>query len=68
MGTTSKIISIISLALIAYGYWGAFTSAGNKVYDEMDGYYPFFMLLVGALMLITTVIVVLIKKRKMRKE
>ena len=67
MGATSKIICIISLILIGYGYWGAFTNAGNKVYDEMDGYYPFFILLAGMLMLVTTFIIVLVKKRKMRK-
>ncbi len=38
-----KLIATIMLlagtGLMIYGYWGAFTAAGNKVYDEMDGLY-----------------------------
>ncbi|MEO6539432.1 MAG: hypothetical protein ABIN74_00520 [Ferruginibacter sp.] len=50
-----------------YGYWGAFTTAGNKVYDEMDGYYPFFMLIGGVVLLVIFLILVFIMRRKAKK-
>ncbi|MEO7046371.1 MAG: hypothetical protein ABI091_13760 [Ferruginibacter sp.] len=64
MKTASKIILPLSLALIIFGYWGAFTNQGNKVYDEMDAYYPFFMLLMGIFLLIVFFILLMIIKRK----
>jgi hypothetical protein len=64
MKRVPAIILIAALILIGYGYWGAFTSAGNKVYDEMDAYYPFFMLIGGVILLITWLIIILIRKRR----
>lgn len=43
---------IVSLALIIYVYWGAFTNAGNKVYDEMDGFFPFFLIMGGVVLFV----------------
>jgi hypothetical protein len=28
-----------------YGYWGAFTDSGNKVYEEMAALIPFYIML-----------------------
>ena len=67
MKRVPALILIIALALIGYGYWGAFTAAGNKVYDEMDGYYPFFMLIGGVILLITWLIIILVRKRRAKK-
>jgi len=67
MKLTSYIILIASLALMIYGYWGAFTTGGNKVYDEMDGFYPFFMLLGGVILFITFLVLLIIMRRKRRK-
>ncbi|MES2848998.1 MAG: hypothetical protein V4685_08080 [Bacteroidota bacterium] len=66
MKTASKILLLLSIALICYGYWGAFTSSGNKVYDEMDGVIPFGIMLLGCLLLII-VIVMLIWNRRIKK-
>lgn len=65
--TTSYIILITSFALMAYGYWGAFTTPGNKVYDEMDAFYPFFMLIGGVVLLIIFLILLIIMRRKAKK-
>jgi heme/copper-type cytochrome/quinol oxidase subunit 2 len=61
------ILLIASLALAGYGYWGAFTAGGNKVYDELDAYYPFFMLITGVVLLITWLVIVIIRKRRTKK-
>ncbi|MEO6541526.1 MAG: hypothetical protein ABIN74_11060 [Ferruginibacter sp.] len=66
MKIASCIILIASLALMIYGYWGAFTTAGNKVYDEMDGYYPFFMLLGGVVLFIVFFVLLFISNRRGR--
>ncbi|MGZ3882746.1 MAG: hypothetical protein ACXVPQ_13015 [Bacteroidia bacterium] len=39
------VILILCLAGIGYGYWGVFTKSGSKMYEEMDGMIPFFVLL-----------------------
>ncbi len=44
------------MALMSYGYWVAFTTAGNKVCDEMNGLWQFFLLIGGVIFLITAII------------
>ena len=40
------LVLAISCGLGAiYGYWGAFTESGNRVYEEMDAFFPFFVML-----------------------
>ncbi len=67
MRTTSIILFIASIALICYGYWGAFTSSGNKVYDEMDAYFPFFLMIAGVVLLIVFLALVLIMRKKTKQ-
>jgi heme/copper-type cytochrome/quinol oxidase subunit 2 len=64
MKRVPAIILIVALALTGYGYWGAFTDAGNKVYDEMDAYYPFFMLAGGVILFIIWLIIILVRRTK----
>lgn len=63
----SKIIVLLAAAAISYGYWGAFTASGNKVYDEMDAMFPFFVLVFGVILLCCFLIVVAIKKLRAKK-
>jgi hypothetical protein len=58
------MILALSLAAIGYGYWGAFTRAGSKVYDEMDGFIPFFIMIGGLILFVTLLVILFIKKRK----
>jgi hypothetical protein len=52
-------IFLFILAVMAYGYWGAFTRSGQRYYDEMDAMYPFFALLIaGAALLIFIVFLI----------
>ncbi|MEP7164284.1 MAG: hypothetical protein ABI741_06300 [Ferruginibacter sp.] len=67
MKIASRIILIVAIILIGYGYWGAFTRSGNKVYDEMDAYFPFFMLIGGLILFLSFLILVMIMRRKAKK-
>lgn len=67
MKTTSRILLLLAIAFISYGYWGAFTPSGNKVYDEMDAYLPFFVMIAGTVLLAMFFILFIVIKRKGRK-
>lgn len=44
LGITSILVHIFLLAaalLIGFAYWGQYTDAGHRAFDEMDGIYPF---------------------------
>lgn len=58
---------IIAIAFMAYGYWGAFTESGNKVYDEMDAMLPFFGLIIGAVLFIISVVIMIVARKRKRK-
>jgi hypothetical protein len=45
--TAAWIAVILGLAAIAFGYWGTFTDAGRRSFDEMAGMIPFFSMIVG---------------------
>jgi len=47
---------------IGYGYWGAFTMSGQKVYDEMAAMTPFFVLMASCFVLTILVILWVVKK------
>ncbi len=68
MKTTSKIIFILSILLIGYGYWGAFSESGNKVYDEMNGLFPFYMLILGTILFIVFLLLLIIIRKKSKAE
>ena len=38
----SLVLAIAAAALGVFCWWGLFTTAGQKRFDEMDGMYPFF--------------------------
>lgn len=67
MKIVSRIIFIVAIALITYGYWGAFTQSGNKVYDEMDAYLPFYILIFGVILFVVFILLVIIMRRKRDK-
>ncbi len=67
MKTLSRILLIVAIASVSYGYWGAFTRSGNKVYDEMDAFFPFFILVAGVILLLAFFILVIIMRRKKKK-
>jgi heme/copper-type cytochrome/quinol oxidase subunit 2 len=68
MKITSGIICMLAVALMMYGYWGAFTQSGNKVYDEMDAYFPFFLLIGGVVLFIISLVLFIIISRKAKRN
>jgi heme/copper-type cytochrome/quinol oxidase subunit 2 len=60
----SSIILILAIVSIAYGYWGAFTESGNKVYDEMDAMFPFLVLIAGVIILLIVLVIFMVRMRK----
>jgi heme/copper-type cytochrome/quinol oxidase subunit 2 len=64
MKRASQIILIVAIACIIYGWWGAFTQSGNKVYDEMSAMLPFFVLILGVFLVLVFWVLVFLLKRK----
>ena len=64
MKIASRVLLILSITCISYGYWGAFTQSGNKVYDEMDAFLPFFIMIAGIILFIVFIILFILAKRK----
>jgi uncharacterized membrane protein len=67
MKKAARIILIMAVLSIGYGYWGAFTPSGNKVFDEMDGMLPFFVLIFGAVLFIVFLVMILIVKENQKR-
>ena len=40
MKTLALILTVLSVPLAVFGYWGTSTADGRAKYDEMDGLYP----------------------------
>ena len=49
----SVALAITSAALGAFCWWGLFTTAGQRRFDEMDGMYPFFAGVAAAIMAVS---------------
>jgi hypothetical protein len=47
----AAVLAIIGLALVVFGWWGIYTAAGMRRYDEMDGLIPFFAGVAGLFLL-----------------
>jgi hypothetical protein len=71
MNPLTLLLSIAGLGLCIFGYWGMFTKAGSKAYDEMDGMYPFFAFIAGVVLLLIALIafiVTVVKKKKAQRQ
>lgn len=42
-----SITAVLGIAGIIFGYWGVYTEAGNRKYDEMAGIIPMVALWLG---------------------
>ena len=36
-----RVLLLAAALLIGFAYWGQYTDAGHRAFDEMDGIYPF---------------------------
>jgi hypothetical protein len=48
MKTFAIALLVIALPLEVFAYWGLFTEAGGRAFDEMAGLFPFYAGLLGA--------------------
>ncbi|MCD6067988.1 MAG: hypothetical protein K0S33_2814 [Bacteroidetes bacterium] len=65
------LLYVVAIFLGSFGYWGVFTKAGRKEYDEMNGFYPGFALLGAAVLLLVAfilTIVIFVKYCRFRKS
>jgi hypothetical protein len=40
---SAKILFLVSVICGVFGYWGAFTPDGRRIFDEMSGMIPYFL-------------------------
>ncbi len=40
---SAKILFLFTVICGLFGYWGAFTPDGNRIFDEMSGMIPYFL-------------------------
>ena len=52
MKTFIIVCALLGVLGTAFGYWGQYTEAGNKKYDEMAGMIPAFAYYLGIFLLI----------------
>jgi len=56
MRVLATLCIVAALPLVAFAWWGQYTAAGHRAFDEMDGLYPF---AAGALGLLLTMVAAL---------
>jgi len=58
--TNLRVAASLTLAFAAvlgvFSWWGLFTSSGGRVFDEMDGMYPFLAGCVSALIAVAAIV------------
>jgi hypothetical protein len=60
MKRIAMLLSIVSIPLLIFGYAGCFSDWGQKHYDEMNGMYPFFALVIGCFLLFISLVLLII--------
>jgi len=68
MKVTAIIIFVLGILSVAYGYWGVFSAAGSRTYDEMDGLIPFAVLIIGIVLLIAFIILNIVIRRRRKSS
>ena len=68
MKVTAIIIFVLGILSVAYGYWGVFSAAGSRMYDEMDGLIPFAFLIIGIVLLIAFIILIIVIRGRQKSS
>jgi len=69
LGLTSILVNIFLLAaalLIGFAYWGQYTDAGHRAFDEMYGIYPFVAGPLGTMLAVAAAFAGWLGKRRSR--
>ena len=57
----------VAACAFTFGAWGLGTAAGRRAFDEMDGLYPFFALVLAGLLLVMVIVLVLVRFARRRR-
>ena len=63
-GLPMRLIVVLLCAasvLFAFGGWGLWSAAGRRAFDEMDGLYPFFALVLAGVLLGVACVITLVR-------
>jgi hypothetical protein len=66
MKLAASILAVIGVLLGVFGWWGLFTRAGQRRFDEMDGLYPFIAGIVGIVVIVAAIVLFIIAAWRMR--
>ncbi|MBL8698516.1 MAG: hypothetical protein JNK67_09090 [Alphaproteobacteria bacterium] len=66
LGRWAAGLAAAAIGLAAFSWWGLFTVAGNRRFDEMDGLYPAGAGLLAAALLFASAVLVLLAWRRRR--
>jgi hypothetical protein len=59
LNMASTVLALLSAMLGAFCWWGLFTEAGSRHFDEMAGLVPFYAGIAGALSLVLSMLLML---------
>ena len=68
MKKAAAVLALVGLALAVFGWWGIYTAAGMRRYDEMDGLIPFFAGVAGLFLLVLAGIAALFAAWRSRRR
>lgn len=57
---SAKILFLITAICGVFGYWGAFTPDGRRIFDEMSGMIPYFLGFGLSFLCCTTALILLV--------
>ncbi|HEX8243329.1 MAG TPA: hypothetical protein VF541_07530 [Longimicrobium sp.] len=69
MRVITLLLALSGAALLAFGYWGIYTPAGQRRFDEMAGIIPFWAALLGGFLLCVAALLALVgwlRRRRVR--
>lgn len=52
LAVASTVLALLGVTLGVFGWWGLYTTAGSRHFDEMAGLIPFFAGIAGAITLL----------------
>jgi hypothetical protein len=65
---TALVLAVAGAALAVFGWWGIYTAAGMRRFDEMDGLIPFFAGVAGLFLLSVAAIIALFAVWRSRRK
>ena len=64
MRTCAALMFVLAIGCGAFAWWGLFTAAGARRFDEMAGMIPFFAAVAGGVLLLGALVAWLFARRR----